>query len=178
MMSHGRLAASAVLLPILLAGLLTSCSSENGSTGAHKPITPGDKMRARVTRVIDGDTIEVALAEGPEYVRYIGIDTPETVDPDENKKECYGTQASEFNHELVNGETVRLVFDRELRDVYGRLLAYVYVGDRFVNAALVRDGYARTLEIPPNTARAELLRGFEQRADERSAGLWGACRGM
>ncbi|HWO48307.1 MAG TPA: thermonuclease family protein, partial [Solirubrobacterales bacterium] len=58
---------------------------------------------------------------------------------------------------------------------YGRLLAYVYVGDRFVNAALVREGYARTLEIPPNTSRADQLATLEQRAGEHGLGLWGAC---
>ena len=68
------------------------------------------------------------------------------------------------------------VFDRELRDVYGRLLAYVYARrDRFVNAELIRGGYARTLEIPPNTAEADRLATLEQEAGEAGIGLWGAC---
>lgn len=138
----------------------------------HEAGPPG--AWAYVVRAVDGDTIEVRLDGHLEDVRYIGVDTPETVKPGE-PVQCYGPEASEFNHELVDGETVRLVFDRELRDVYDRLLAYVYVGDRFVNAALVREGYARTLEIPPNTSRADQLATLEQRAGEHGLGLWGAC---
>jgi micrococcal nuclease len=70
---------------------------------------------------------------------------------------------------------VRLVFDAERRDVYGRLLAYVYVGDRFVNAALVRRGYARTLEIAPNTRFADLFDRLQRAAANAGKGLWGTC---
>jgi len=70
---------------------------------------------------------------------------------------------------------VRLVFDRERRDVYGRLLAYVYAGSRFVNAALVRQGYARTLEIAPNTRHAELFGRLATRAARAGRGLWESC---
>jgi micrococcal nuclease len=70
---------------------------------------------------------------------------------------------------------VRLVFDRERRDVYGRLLAYVYAGDRFVNAALVRQGYARPLTIAPNTAHAAVIHRLAGRAGQRGRGLWAAC---
>jgi micrococcal nuclease len=156
-----------------------------------------------VLRVIDGDTIEVSIDGGEEDVRYIGVDTPETVKPGE-PVECYGPQASAANHRLVERRTVRLVFDRERRDTYGRLLAYVYaraggegretghrgeagngrgaMGRReeageavFVNAALVRGGYARTLEIAPNTAHAPELRRLEARAGRAGRGLWGEC---
>ena len=131
--------------------------------------------------MIDGDTIEVSIAGQDEDVRYIGIDTPETVKPD-TPVQCYGPQASAENHRLVDGRTVRLVFDRERRDVYGRLLAYVYVrvggeagSSRFVNATLVRDGYARTLTIPPNTAQVSKLGRLQARAGRAGRGLWGAC---
>ena len=70
---------------------------------------------------------------------------------------------------------MRLEFDRELRDDYGRLLAYVYVGEEFVNAELVAGGYARTLEIEPNTSRAEQLGRLETEAGAAGRGLWGAC---
>ncbi len=136
--------------------------------GAGEPVT------VDVSRVVDGDTIEVDLDGTEEDVRYIGIDTPETVKPD-SPVECFGPQASERNHELVEGERVRLVFDRERRDVYGRLLAYVYVGDDFVNGELIEGGYARTLEIEPNTSRAEQLAGLQREASDAERGLWGAC---
>jgi micrococcal nuclease len=89
--------------------------------------------------------------------------------------ECYGKQASAYNASLVAGEEVRLVFDAERRDDYGRLLAYVYVGDKFVNGELVELGYARTLEIEPNTARAPLLERLEREAGREGRGLWSAC---
>ncbi len=166
----GALALLAVLVYLLLAG-----GGDDSGGGAGGPGGPArDPVSARVVRAVDGDTIEVAIDGDVEDVRYIGVDTPETVKPDE-PVQCYGPEASAFNHRLVDGETVRLVFDRELRDVYGRLLAYVHVGGTFVNAELVRDGYARTLEIPPNTAEADRLAKLEQAAGEAGIGLWGAC---
>jgi len=131
-------------------------------------------VRAKVVRVVDGDTIVASVDGEDEYVRYIGVDTPETVKPD-TPVQCFGPNASDENHRLVDGRTVRLVFDQEARDVYGRLLAYVYAGRRFVNAELVRGGYARTLEIAPNTSRAPELQRLASRAARAGRGLWGAC---
>ncbi len=128
----------------------------------------------RVSRVVDGDTIEVDLNSREEDVRYIGIDTPETVKPN-TPVQCFGPQASERNHELVEGKRVLLVFDEERRDVYGRLLAYVYVGDTFVNGELIEGGYARTLEIEPNTSKADELGRLEDAASRDGRGLWSAC---
>lgn len=129
---------------------------------------------AYVTRVVDGDTVEVQLDGGEEDVRYIGVDTPETVKPGE-PVQCFGPQASAFNHRFVEGEHVRLVFGEERRDVYGRLLAYVYLDGRFVNAELVRRGLARTLTIPPNDRFAGQLKRLEIAAARAGRGLWGAC---
>jgi len=139
-----------------------------------------EQIAGDVSRVIDGDTIEVeldaAIGGGPtiEDVRYIGIDTPESVKPG-TPVQCYGNEASEFNHELVEGQRVLLRFDRELRDRFGRLLAYVYVGKTFVNAELLRLGYARTLEIEPNTSNAGRFASLEADAGEAGLGLWSAC---
>lgn len=168
----GRGAGGLALLAILIYLLLSGRGGDGEGTG--DAIQPGATIDARVVRVVDGDTIEVAIGGAVEDVRYIGVDTPETVKPGE-PVQCYGPQASAFNHELVDGQTVRLEFDRELRDAYGRLLAYVYVGDRLVNEELVAGGYARTLEIEPNTSQADELAGVEQRAGERGEGLWDAC---
>jgi micrococcal nuclease len=130
--------------------------------------------RAYVTRVVDGDTIEVRLAGKVEDVRYIGVDTPETVKPGA-PVDCFGPQASAFNHRLVEGRRVKLVFDVQRRDVYGRLLAYVYLGKRFVSAELVRRGLARTLTIPPDDRFAGYLKRLEIAASRAGRGLWGAC---
>ncbi len=81
---------------------------------------------ARVVRVVDGDTIEVRIGGRDEYVRLIGVDTPETVKPD-TPVQCFGERASHFTKRRLTGRRVRLVFGVEPRDVYGRLLAYVYL---------------------------------------------------
>jgi micrococcal nuclease len=135
---------------------------------------PARSARAYVTRVVDGDTVEVRLDGEEEDVRYIGVDTPETVEPGE-PVQCFGKRASDFNHGLVEGKQVRLVFDEERRDVYGRLLAYVYLGDRFVNADLLRQGLARTLAIPPNDRFARRFKRLEMAAARTGRGLWGSC---
>ena len=127
-----------------------------------------------VSRVVDGDTIEVQLDGREEDVRYIGVDTPETVKPGE-PVQCFGPEASRFNHATVERERVRLVFGEERRDVYGRLLAYVYLDGRFVNAELVRRGLARTLTIAPNDRYAGRLKRLELAAARAGRGLWGAC---
>jgi micrococcal nuclease len=129
---------------------------------------------AYVTRVVDGDTIEARIDGHVEDVRYIGVDTPETVKPG-TPVQCFGPQASDFNHRLVEGRRVRLVFGVERRDVYGRLLAYVYLGRQLVNATLVRRGLARSLTIPPNDRLAPLFRRLELRAGRAGRGLWGTC---
>ena len=129
-----------------------------------------------MVRVVDGDTIHVQVGGARETVRYIGVDTPESVKPG-TPVECFAKRASAFNHRLVDGEQVRLVRDAEPRDRYGRLLAYVYrVRDkRFVNAALVRRGYAVPLTIPPNVAHAEQFRKLASAARRAGRGLWSAC---
>ncbi len=129
---------------------------------------------AYVLRAVDGDTIEARIGDRREDVRYIGVDTPETVKPD-TPVQCFGPRASAFNHRLVEGKHVRLVFGVERHDVYGRLLAYVYLGRRFVNAILARRGLARSLTIPPNDRFAPLFRRLELRAARAGRGLWGAC---
>ena len=149
--------------------LIQGCRSDGGP-----PATEAHSVRARVVRVVDGDTIVASVDGEDEYVRYIGVDTPETVKPD-TPVQCYGPRASDENHRLVEGRTVRLVFDSEQRDDYGRLLAYVYTGNQFVNRELVRGGYARTLAIAPNTSHAAELQRLAMRAARAGRGLWGAC---
>jgi micrococcal nuclease len=156
----------------LLAGLvvLRAASDDGEPADGGAMIEP---RAATVLQVTDGDTVEVLVDGRREDVRYIGIDTPE-VDPSIGV-ECFGRQASDLNQRLVGGQRVRLVFDDELRDRYGRLLAYVYVGRMLVNAEIVRRGYARTLTIPPNTDRAMLLGRLERAAGRTGRGLWSRC---
>jgi micrococcal nuclease len=158
-------------LAVLASALLAGCGGGGG--GSADDALP-HSLRAHVIRAVDGDTALVRVDGRVRYVRYIGIDTPETVKPGV-PVQCGGPRASAFDHRLVDGRTVRLVFDRERTDVYGRLLAYVHVGGRFVNAALVRGGYARTDPFPPNTAHAALFARLARRAGRAGRGLWGRC---
>jgi micrococcal nuclease len=135
---------------------------------------PPAKASAVVTRVVDGDTFEARIGAEVEDVRLIGVDTPETVKPGEPVR-CFGPQASGFAHRTFEERPVRLVFGVERRDVYGRLLAYAYIGHRFLNAELLRRGLARTLAIPPNTRYSELFERLELGAARAGRGLWGAC---
>jgi micrococcal nuclease len=133
----------------------------------------GGPESARVERVVDGDTIVLA---GGERVRYIGVDTPETVKP-RTPVQCFGRKASAANHRLVDGERVRLVADAEPRDRYGRMLAYVYRASDglFINAELVRGGYATPLTIAPNVRHAEQFVALAGKARRAGRGLWSAC---
>lgn len=121
-----------------------------------------------VTRVVDGDTIEI---QGGERIRYIGIDAPETVHPSKSV-EYFGKEAAEKNRELVEGKRVRLEKDVQDRDEYGRLLRYVWLDDIMVNAELVRLGYAYSYSLTPNVKYQELFLQFEREAREQGLGLW------
>jgi micrococcal nuclease len=145
--------------------------------GAEASLSAGGSASARLERVIDGDTIVAQVDGREERVRYIGIDTPETVKPN-TAVQCFGPQAHELNARLlgVAGAQLTLRFDRELRDRYGRLLAYVFRPDGlFVNARLIEAGAARTLTIAPNTSRAAQLSGLQHAARAAGRGLWSAC---
>jgi micrococcal nuclease len=129
---------------------------------------------AEVVRVVDGDTVEARIGGRVEDVRLIGVDTPETVKPG-TPVQCFGPRASDFTHRSLDGRVVRLVFGVERRDIYGRLLAYLYLGRSFFNPMLVRRGLARTLTIPPNDRYAALFHRLARRAALAGRGLWGAC---
>jgi micrococcal nuclease len=160
-----------VFAVIAAVGLRGISRPGGGGLGRHASVA------ATVTRVVDGDTVRVSIAGRPDTVRYIGVDTPETHRPGTGVQ-CFGPAATEYNRRLVAGRTVLLRTDAEPRDRYGRLLAYVYRrGDGlFVNAALVRNGFAAILSIPPNVARAGELRRLEYRARQGGEGRWQACR--
>ena len=175
--------------PVFASGKFHYGSGEGAGLQLSIPLEKGN--RARVRHVIDGDTLEL---ENGEKVRYIGIDTPEerrrvgkewVYDP-----EPFSEEAVQENRTLVEGKKVRLEFDVQQRDKFGRLLAYVYVpigffGDArydgevrldsheiFVNAYLVQKGLARPLPIPPNTRYAQRFEKLTQEARRQGFGLW------
>ncbi|HWA53959.1 MAG TPA: thermonuclease family protein [Solirubrobacterales bacterium] len=165
-LKHGQVG-SIVLLVVAVLLILRPWESDGAESGPAS-------VRAFVVRAVDGDTIEARIGGRLEDVRYIGVDTPETVKPG-TPVQCFGPRASAFNHGLVERRWVRLDLGVERRDVYGRLLAYVHLGGRFVNAMLVRKGLARSLTIPPNDRFAPLFRRLELHAARAGRGLWGSC---
>lgn len=150
-----------------------------GKQKAKRPPRPPagtGPVRARLLDVVDGDTIDVLIGGRAETVRYIGVDTPETVAPG-TPVQCGGPAATEGNRRLLGDGRLVLSFGPERRDRYGRLLAYVQSGRVFVNEGLVRRGLARTLAISPNTELADRFAGIELRAARLGRGLWGRCGG-
>ena len=132
---------------------------------------PSNLQESYVTRVVDGDTIEVQV-DGKEYkVRYIGVDTPETVDP-RRPVGYFGKEASVKNKELVEGKTVRLEKDVSDTDRYGRLLRYVYVGETMINLELIRLGYAKAATYPPDVKYVSIFLDAEREARNAGRGLW------
>jgi micrococcal nuclease len=146
---------------LLLLGLGLGLAACGGGGGGEK---------ALVTRVIDGDTVE--LSDG-QKVRYLMIDTPEITN---GHDDCYGQEAADFNSQLVLDQEVELTFDVERTDVYGRLLAYVSVQGREVNTLMVERGYACVLIIPPNGQDRQVeFEDLEMEARGFGRGMWGAC---
>lgn len=135
-----------------------------------------------VNKVIDGDTLKLSRGE---RVRLIGIDTPESSNNAKTRRDskrsgqtvkeitALGKQASAFTRNLVEGKEVRLEFDIQQRDRYGRLLAYVYLKDgTFLNAEIIKAGYAQVMTIPPNVKYQDLFLKLQREARENKRGLW------
>jgi endonuclease YncB( thermonuclease family) len=136
------------------------------------PDPPKDAVAVKVQRVVDGDTFVATVGGRRERVRVIGVDTPESVDPN-RPDEPFGKEASDFAKHYLDGETVRLAGDAEPRDRYGRILAYVWLRDgTFWNALLAAEGYAQQLTIPPNVTYAPLFRRLVAEARRNDRGLW------
>lgn len=155
--------------------VLAEETSEPSSSPLPFSATMVDQGLVKVIRVVDGDTIVV---EGNKTVRYVGIDTPETVDP-RRRVGCFGKEASNENHMLVTGKMVRLEKDVSETDKYGRLLRYVYVptssGELFVNDYLVRQGFAKSYTYPPDVKYQQRFIEAQKEAQENNRGLWQSC---
>lgn len=149
-------------------------ASGSGLTATTSPkLAVGDRQRVQVLSVTDGDTIRVSIEGRSTPVRYIGIDTPETVDP-RTTVQCFGQQATAANRRLVEGRTIELEKDVSETDKYDRLLRYVWIDGKMVNEELVRDGYARSSSYPPDVKYQDRFRALEAEARAAGRGLWGA----
>ena len=133
---------------------------------------PSEEKTYLVTEVVDGDTIKI---EGGQTIRYIGIDTPETVHPSQPVG-CFGLESSNKNKELVQGKRIKIEKDVSETDRYGRLLRYVWIDDIFVNDYLVRNGYATAYTYPPDVKYSEQFVQAQKEARENNRGLWSKCQ--
>ena len=142
----------------------------------------GDFISGVVTRVVDGDTADVRVGGQNRRVRFLGVDTPETVHP--NKPvQYYGKEASNFTKESLTGKTVWLEYDSSPTDRYNRHLAYIWTSkprsvtesamrNEMFNAKLLLEGYAKVMIIKPNKKYETLFRKFESEAKSAKRGLW------
>ncbi len=163
--------AQCVAVLLSLVTLLSACSTQ-------PTVDPGGRMHGTITRVVDGDTVEVRLGSHTETIRLIGVNTPETKHPTK-PVECWGPEASSHTHSLLPpGTDVVVTRDEEARDKYGRLLAYVTRSsdNLFINLDLASGGWADTLSIPPNTTYADAFANAVATAQREHLGLWGHCR--
>ena len=157
---------------IALAGCASIHGGDPSANSARKSGT------ATIVEVLDGDTIDIRFGGHTERVRLIGVDTPETKHP-RKPVQCYGHEASAFTARVLPvGTKVRVERDVEARDVYDRLLAYIFrlSDDLFINSQLLRQGYARVLTIEPNTAYLSEFVAAANEAKVSNLGLWQACR--
>ncbi len=160
----------ALCMTCLVSGLMLNTVKTPATPTPELPasascIPPNEHERALVVKVIDGDTIEVALNEKFIRVRYVGIDTPE-------HNEMFGPQATAANQALVEGKYVTLIRDTSETDRFGRLLRYVIADGLFVNQELVRAGFAFAREYPPDTACHALFSAAMNEARDEEIGLW------
>ena len=178
-----RRLAGLVAAAILAAGCARAGTAAPQSASTAKPDLPGppsSAIPARVVSVTDGDTIvlrgidvgELHRPTGGRKARLIGVDTPEVY----GHHECYGSTASAFTRDALEGADVHVAFDVGRTDRYGRALVYVWDDQgRFFNAALVREGNAVQMTVPPNVRYALLFTKLAREAREAGRGLWSAC---
>lgn len=169
---------TAALLPLAClsadgAGIESSADMDPETDDDAPPESECGPNQAVVARVVDGDTVEL---DSGERVRYLLIDTPEITN---GKNDCFGQEARDQNALLVEGQMVDLRYDVECSDQFGRLLAYIELGGRSINALMLERGLACVLHVPPNGSdRIQEFRSLEGEAKANMVGLWGACENV
>jgi endonuclease YncB( thermonuclease family) len=148
---------------------------EEGTSSAQE----ANSNLTKVLKVVDGDTIEAEISGQRERIRFIGIDTPETVDP-RRPVQCFGVEASNENKKLLEGKSVLLEKDISETDKYNRLLRYIFLpepdGSRlFINDYLVRQGFAKVSTYPPDVKYDQQFKEAQEEARINKRGLWSRC---
>jgi micrococcal nuclease len=171
-----------LVLTLLLGGIsnavsrhIEPTSSEGPSSASHGAGQSDHDATVKVTRVVDGDTIDISPSvEGRSRVRLIGMDTREVY----FGTQPYGPEASAFAKRELDRERVSLELDVQKIDPYGRLLAYVYLPDgRMFNETLLEEGYAQVATFPPNVKYKDRFLEAQREAREANRGLWGLSAG-
>lgn len=160
--------------PVATAGSKATASATAGSASTTKENSK--RIPAKVVRVVDGDTMKVSFADGgqvkEETIRLLLVDTPESVDP-EKPVQPFALDASNYAKTMLTGKDVQLELDVSERDKYGRLLCYLYIGDRMFNELLLENGYARVAYIyPPNVKYVDQFREIQKRAQQKALNIW------
>lgn len=129
-------------------------------------------VKVKVLRVVDGDTFKCMIDGKEQTVRLIGVDTPESVNPNKEKNTVEGKIASEYTKRYLEDRDVELEYDIQKTDKYGRVLAYVWNGDTLFNFKLIRDGIAKPMTIAPNVKYSKIIRNLEKKAVENNKGFF------
>ncbi|MFA5849432.1 MAG: thermonuclease family protein [Bacteroidales bacterium] len=150
----------------------TASSDEEKRTSVARSVS--GKIYLKVTRVIDGDTFVILNNDGSdEKIRLTGVNAPESRNTGKKKKEEFGIESKAFLSKFLTGKMVRLEFDVQKTDRYGRTLAYVYLEDgTFLNEYLVKEGYAQVATFPPNVKYKDTFIAAQRYARENKTGLW------
>ena len=164
------------LISLIVLSIGVSCSSKSGNRSAslqNNEIVDNSEFLA-VTKIVDGDTFWVDNgSEKGLKIRLIGVDAPESRNVFNKKKGYYGPEAKAYVTDLISNQSVRLEYDVDRLDRYGRTLAYVYLRDgTFLNADLVKNGYAMVMTVPPNVKHDDEFVRYQQDAREHRRGLW------
>lgn len=138
-----------------------------------EPEPSPDALSCEVIAVIDGDTLLISVFGTETTVRLIGVDAPESVHRNKEKNTPEGQQASLWLKRFLEGKRVTLEYDRELKDQYGRTLAYVYADGMMLEDLLLMSGMARTMTMEPNTRYQHHFELLEKQAREGGSGFWG-----
>lgn len=156
------------VLALLLSGCVGPSAEQNSDGGATTPST----IPVTLERIVDGDTIIVRLPDGArERVRYTGIDTPELA-REGRPAEPLGEAAAKRNEELLTAGDLGLEMDVQERDDFGRILAYVWVGDVLVSEQLIREGLAEIWTHPPNVRHVDDFTAAQREARAAGRGMW------
>ncbi|MBP1156184.1 MULTISPECIES: thermonuclease family protein [unclassified Paenibacillus] len=169
MKKWSRMSALVLTAAIMISGCGNSQAASTSAASA--PVENKMLFTAKVTRVVDGDTIKIEMEGKEETVRMIMVDTPETVHPSK-PMQPFGPEASALAKETLEGKEVRLELDVSERDRYGRILAYVYVNDRMFNEVLLEKGLARVSVFPPDVKHADRFREIQKEAQKAKLGIW------